>query len=165
MPEGLLMSRKLPLLPVIMVAILLAAPVLGQELSENDNLLTHLIIRDVPITAEVVSTPQKLYLGLSHRQGLPEGKGMLFLINEAGLHPFCMRDMLFSIDIIWIVGGKVVGIDEKLSPSFQGVVTPPVPVRLVLEVPGGFAERHNIRVGDPVRLQLPGIASEPPINQ
>jgi uncharacterized membrane protein (UPF0127 family) len=155
------MSRKsLPVL-VLLAAVLLAAPALGQEFSETGNLLTNLVIRDVPITAEVVSTPQKLYLGLSHRQGLPEGRGMLFLMSQAGLHGFCMRDMLFRIDIIWIAGGKVAGIEEDLSPSFQGVVTPPVPVRLVLEVPGGFAARHGIKVGDAVELKLTASEDKP----
>lgn len=158
------MSRRSLLVLVVVSAFLLAAPVWGQEFSQAGNLLTHLTIRDVPVTAEVVSAPEQLYLGLSHRQALPEGLGMLFLLNQAALHSFCMRDMLFSIDIIWIADGKVAGIAPKLSPSFQGIVTPPVPVRLVLEVPGGFAERRGIKVGDPVKLQLPGVAGQEPDN-
>jgi uncharacterized membrane protein (UPF0127 family) len=158
------MSRRLLQVLVFVVAVLLAAPVWGQEFSEAGNLLTNLTIGDVPVTAEVVSTPQKLYLGLGHRKGLPEDKGMLFLMNTPALQTFCMRDMLFPIDIIWITNGKVAGVEAKLSPSFKGIVTSPVPVRLVLEVPGGFAERHGIKVGDPVRLQLPGVAGEEPNN-
>jgi uncharacterized membrane protein (UPF0127 family) len=148
------MSKKSLLALVVMAAVLLAAPVLGQEYSEFGNLLTRLAIKGVPLTAEVVSTPEKVYQGLSHRQGLTEDRGMLFLMNNAGLHAFCMRDMRFPIDIIWIADGKVAGMSEHLSPSYPGVVTPPVPVRLVLEVPGGFAERHGIKVGDPVVLKL-----------
>ena len=158
------MSRRSLLVLVIVAAVLLAAPVWGQEFSETGNFLTHLTIGDVPVTAEVVSSPEQLYHGLSKRPELPEGRGMLFLLNQAGLHAFCMRDMLFSIDIIWIANGKVVGICPDLAPSFQGIVTPPVPVRLVLEVPGGFAERHGIKVGAPVNLQLPGVASQEPVH-
>jgi uncharacterized membrane protein (UPF0127 family) len=152
------MPKKILPLLVVLAAVLLAAPVLGQEFSEAGNLLTHLTIKGVPITAEVVSTPEKLYLGLSNRQGLAEGRGMLFLMSGPGLHAFCMRDMLFPIDIIWIADSKVAGIAPNLSPSLQGVVTSPVPVRLVLEVPGGFAERHDIKVGDPVNLQLSDLS-------
>jgi uncharacterized membrane protein (UPF0127 family) len=162
--EGLPMPKKILPLLVVLAAVLLAAPVLGQEFSESGNLLTHLTIKGVPIAAEVVSTPEKLYLGLSHRQGLAEGRGMLFLMKQAGLHAFCMRDMLFPIDIIWIADGKVAGVAQNLSPSYQGVVTPPVPVRLVLEVPAGFADRHGIKVGDSMELQLPGVASQAPNN-
>jgi uncharacterized membrane protein (UPF0127 family) len=148
------MSKRSLLALVVVAAVLLVAPVLGQEYSEFGNLLTRLAIRGVPVTAEVVSTPEKLYQGLSHRQGLPEDRGMLFLMSNPGLHAFCMRDMRFPIDIIWIADGKVAGMSEHLSQSYPGVVTPPVPVRLVLEVPGGFAERHGIKVGDPVVLKL-----------
>jgi len=156
------MSRRSLQVLVVAATVLLAAPVWGQEFAKTGNLLTHLTIGNVPVTAEVVSTPEQLYQGLSHRTSLPEGHGMLFLLKEAGLHAFCMRDMLFSIDIIWIAGGKVVGIAPDLSPSFQGNITPPVPVRLVLEVPGGFAARHGLKVGDPVTLQLPGVAGGEP---
>jgi uncharacterized membrane protein (UPF0127 family) len=156
------MSKKLPLLLVFLAIVLLAAPVLGQEYSQAGNILTHLKVKDVPVTAEVVSTPEKLYLGLGHRPGLPEGRGMLFLMNTPAIQSFCMRDMLFSIDIIWIADGKIAGIEPKLSPSFQGVVTSPVPVRLVLEVPGGFAERHGIQVGDPVEFALSASGQKHP---
>lgn len=152
------MSRRALILITCFAAVLLAAPTLGQEYSEYGNILTRLTVKDVPITAEVVSTPDKLYLGLSHRPGLPEGKGMLFLMDKAGLHGFCMRDMLFSIDMIWITDGKVAHIHHNLSPTDQGIFAPPVPVRLVLEVPGGFAERHAIRVGDSVVLQISTFA-------
>jgi uncharacterized protein len=154
------MSRRSLLVLAVVATVLLAAPVWGQEFSEAGNLLTNLTIGGVPVTAEVVSTPEKLYLGLGQRQSLPDGRGMLFLMQTAALQTFCMRDMHFAIDIIWIANGKVAGIEAKLSPSFQGIVTSPVPVRLVLEVPGGFAERHGIKVGDPVSLQLPGVAGE-----
>jgi uncharacterized membrane protein (UPF0127 family) len=131
------MSKRSLLALVVVAAVLLVAPVLGQEYSEFGNLLTRLAIRGVPVTAEV-----------------PEDRGMLFSMSNPGLHAFCMRDMRFPIDIIWIADGKVAGMSEHLSQSYPGVVTPPVPVRLVLEVPGGFAERHGIKVGDPVVLKL-----------
>jgi uncharacterized membrane protein (UPF0127 family) len=136
-----------------LAALLTAAPALGQEYSEAGNLLTRLTVKDVPVTAEVVSTPEKIYLGLGKRQSLPEGRGMFFILGATGIQAFCMRDMLFPIDIIWIAEGRVAGIHQKLSPSEQGAFVSPVPVRLVLEVPAGFAQRHGIKVGDPVALQ------------
>ncbi len=148
------MSLRSILAVLLFLAALGAAPAVGQEYSEAGNLLTHLTVKGVPVTAEVVSTPEKTYLGLGRRQNLPEGTGMLFLLSKMARQTFCMRDMLISIDIIWIADGKVAGFAPKLSPSDRGVFTSPVPVRLVLEVPGGFAERHGIKVGDPVTLQI-----------
>ena len=68
-----------------------------------------------------------------------------------------MRDMLFPIDIIWIAKGKVAGLHKQLSPSNRSNFIAPVPVRLVLEVPAGFADRHGIKVGDPVVVQQGGL--------
>lgn len=151
------MSRKAILLSIVFAAALLPAmPVPGQEYSEFGNPLTRLTIKGVPITAEVVTTPEKRYKGLSQRRELPEGAGMLFLFTTPGRYAFCMRDMHFPIDIIWIADGKVAGIHPNLSPADPRSFVPPVPVRLVLELPGGFADRHAIKAGDRLELQLPG---------
>ena len=149
------MSFRTMLLCCLIAAGLAASPCLGQEYSEAGNRLTHLTVKGVPVTAEVVDTPNKVYLGLGRRPSLAEGRGMLFIIPTMGLQAFCMRDMQFSIDIIWIADGKVAGVQPKLSPSDKGAFVSPVPVRLVLEVPGGFAEDHGIKAGDPVVLNLP----------
>jgi len=155
--------KTIPLSPTILVLLvcfvggLPGGQVLGQDHSAYGNPLTRLTVKGVPIVAEVVSTPQRLYLGLSHRQELPEGRGMLFLMGSARRHAFCMRDMRFAIDILWIADGKVAGLHKQLSPSDTGSFRPPVPASLVLEVPGGFADRHGIKVGDPVILQSEGF--------
>jgi uncharacterized protein len=151
------MPSKTLFLLVFLAASLLSAQVWGQELSPYGNPLTRLTVKDTPVVAEVVSTPQKLYLGLSHRQKLPEGRGMLFVLGAARRHVFCMRDMLIPIDIIWIAHGKVAGLHKKLSPGDDGNFISPVPVRQVLEVPAGFADRHGIKVGDPVVVQQGGL--------
>jgi len=151
------MSCKTLFFLIVFAAGLLSAQVWGQEFSPYGNPLTQLTVKDVPVVAEVVSTPQKLYLGLGHRQKLPEGQGMLFLLGAARRHVFCMRDMLIPIDIIWIADGKVAGLHKQLSPSDDGNFIAPVPVSLVLEVPGGFADRHGIKKGDPVVLPREGF--------
>jgi uncharacterized membrane protein (UPF0127 family) len=147
------MSRKALFFLLFLLIGFLSGQIWGQELSPYGNPLTRLIVKDVPVMAEVVSTPPKLYLGLSHRQNLPEGQGMLFLLGAARRHVFCMRDMLIPIDIIWIADGKVAGLHKKVSPGDDGNFIAPVPLRVVLEVPGGFTDRHGIKVGDPVVLK------------
>jgi uncharacterized membrane protein (UPF0127 family) len=147
--------HRLTLITVLVVAGLLAGPVWGQEYSEYGNPLVPLTIKGIPLVVELVTTPEKQYLGLSHRPGLPEGRGMLFIFPTANVQTFCMRDMRFAIDIIWIDGGKVAGIHPNLSPQDQGSFPSPVPVPLVLEVAAGFVHRHGIAVGDPVKVDLP----------
>jgi uncharacterized membrane protein (UPF0127 family) len=142
---------------VFLFSTLLSGPGWGQEFSKYGNPLTTVFIKEIPVQAEVVSTPKKLCLGLSHRPELPEGSGMLFIMGAARRPAFCMRDMHFPIDIIWIADGKVAGLHKQLSPGARGSFWAPAPVSLVLEVPGGFAERNGIKVGDPVVLQKEGL--------
>jgi hypothetical protein len=98
----------------------------------------------------VVKTPDKLYQGLGHRRELPEGQAMLFMMPLLEVQHFCMRGMQFPIDIIWIVQGKIVGLEKQVPPTFPGTLRSPQPVNYVLEVPGGFADRHGVKVGDQV---------------
>ena len=151
------MSHRSLLFLVCLAVTLAASPALSQECSEAGNRLTRLTVKDVPVTAEVVDTPAKTYLGLGHRPSLAEGRGMLFIIPTEALQAFCMRDMQFSIDIIWITDRQGGGHCAGAFPSFKGNVVSPVPVHLVLEVPAGFAEGHGIKTGDRVSLNLPSL--------
>ena len=75
------MSRNALFFLIFFVTGLLSGQVWGQEFSPYGNPLTRLTVKDTPVVAEVVSTPKKRYLGLSHRRELPEGQGMLFLFR------------------------------------------------------------------------------------
>jgi hypothetical protein len=107
----------------------------------------------VTVKAEAVRTSERLYLGLSYRSELPEGRGMLFFMPAKQVQTFCMRGMRFPLDLIWISDGRVAGITRNVPPTFPGNLTSPGPVTHVLEVPGGFAHRHGIKAGDQVRWQ------------
>jgi uncharacterized membrane protein (UPF0127 family) len=123
----------------------------AEELSEYGNPFVWVTLGQTTVQAEVVHSPGKIYLGLGYRQELPEGRGMLFLMPRKEPQNFCMRGMQFPIDIIWIVGGKIVGLEKNVPPKFTGALCSPEPVNYVLEVPGGFCDRNGIQVGDPVK--------------
>ena len=125
----------------------------GQEVSEHGNPWVRVTVGKVTVQAEAVRTPERLYLGLSYRTELPEGRGMLFFMPNQEVQAFCMRGMLLPLDLIWISAGRVAGITRNVPPTFPGDLTSPAPVNQVLEVPGGFADRHGIKAGDPVRWQ------------
>ena len=128
----------------------------GQELSEYGNPFIPVTLGAVEVKSEVVKTPGKLYLGLGNRPGLPEGRGMLFIMPRMQVQVFCMRNMLFPLDIIWIAYGKVAGIAKQVSHEDQRQsYASPVPVNYVLEVPAGFCDKYGIKVNDPVTFKLP----------
>jgi uncharacterized membrane protein (UPF0127 family) len=103
------------------------------------------------VKAEVVRTPDRLYLGLSYRRQLPPGTGMLFCMPEKQVQVFCMRGMRFPLDFIWIADDRVAGITYNVPPTFPGNLTSPESVNYVLEVPGGFATERGLKVGDRVQ--------------
>lgn len=119
------------------------------ELSEYGNPFTWVTIGKVKVQAEVVSSMEKMYLGLGKRPELPEGRGMLFIMPQRDIEEFCMRDMRFALDFLWIDSGRVVGLTKNVPyQDQQACYYSPEPVQFVLEVPAGFCDRHGLRVGD-----------------
>ena len=111
------------------------------------------------ISIKTASTTIKAYVadnqttqekGLGDRESLPMNEGMLFIFSTSQIYKFWMKDMLFSLDMIWIDENKqVVDITDNISPdTFPSSFQPSSPVRYVLEVNAGFAEKNNIKVGD-----------------
>ncbi len=142
----------------VSLAVVAVAPVVtlnGAELSEYGNPLTPVMVKGVTVAAEVVESPAKLYLGLSHRNSLPKGRGMLFIMPSEEVQQFCMRGMRFAIDIIWIRDDRVAGCAKNVAADDTRILTSPVPVKYVLEVPAGFCDRHRIAASDEVSFQRP----------
>lgn len=104
---------------------------------------------------EVADTIPTQAQGLSGRAGLTPGHGMLFVFRSPSIQSFWMHDMRFSIDIVWIRDGVVVGVVER-APLPKGLDTPtftsPEPVDMVLELSAGVASINGIRRGDTVRV-------------
>jgi uncharacterized membrane protein (UPF0127 family) len=125
----------------------------GQEVSEHGNPWVRVSLGKVTVQAEAVRSPERIYLGLSYRSELPEGRGMLFFMPGKEVQIFCMRGMRLPLDLIWISDGRVAGLTRNVAETFPGELISPAPVTQVLEVPGGFADRHGVKTGDPVSWQ------------
>jgi uncharacterized membrane protein (UPF0127 family) len=113
------------------------------------------VIGTVPIKIDVADSDEERQRGLSGRQILPEGTGMLFIMPTNGYPSVWMPDMHFALDILWIDDTlKVVHIEEDVRPeSYPATFRPDVPARYFLEVPSGFVQKNNIALGDAVRLE------------
>ena len=113
--------------------------------------------RDVQV--EVADTFEAQAQGLSGRAKLDDGTGMLFdFANADSKKPgFWMKDMLISIDIIWIgEGGKIIDIEASVPlPPKDGdlpLYYPPSEITHVLEVPASWSARNNVKVGDEIKI-------------
>ena len=117
-------------------------------------------INNQTFNVEVVDTQEKAQLGLSGRKSLPQNQGMLFVFDEKSYHTFWMKDMKFPIDIIFIEGDKVVSIAENARvPEPDEEENLPLyksggPINMVLEINAGLSEKHDIKQGDKVEINL-----------
>ncbi|MFZ2886220.1 MAG: DUF192 domain-containing protein [Minisyncoccia bacterium] len=111
-----------------------------------------ILIDGTSLEVAIADTDSERGQGLSDVTELEENTGLLFEFQEDGQHSFWMKDMLFSIDMLWITAnGAVVHVEHSVSPdTFPQSFTSPTPARYVLEVPAGFAEQHGIGVGSKV---------------
>ena len=119
-----------------------------QVLAQSDSRI--LSLEGNTIAVSIADTEEERELGLSGRPGLAPGSGMLFIFPEVGKYAFWMKDMRFSIDILWLANdGRVIYIKENVSPNtFPASFAPSSPARYVLELPAGYVQTHNITVGD-----------------
>jgi uncharacterized membrane protein (UPF0127 family) len=106
------------------------------------------------IVTEVVDTVASRELGLSGRSDMRDNEGMLFVFDMPGRYGFWMKDMTFSLDIVWInQNGQVVTIERNLSPSSYPETFINAPeASYVLELKAGKAEQLGLFLGSRVSI-------------
>lgn len=110
------------------------------------------------IKVDLALTPAEQEQGLSGRTSLAENSGMLFVFDAPGQYNFWMKDMKFAIDMIWLSSDmKVIYIKSDAKPELYPETYGPNVVdgsaRYVLEVPDGFSDKNNLKVGDMARFE------------
>jgi uncharacterized membrane protein (UPF0127 family) len=104
------------------------------------------------VAVVVADTDVEREQGLSGHVPLAENEGMLFLFDVPGRPAFWMKDMLFSLDIIWLSSDwKIVDITPNLTPdTYPASFAPLMDAQYVLEVSAGFAAREGVQIGQSV---------------
>lgn len=105
---------------------------------------------------ELATTPGQQRDGLSGRDALSEGTGMLFQFDRSAQHEVWMAGMKIPIDVAWIAGDQVVAVDrlEPCTSADQAQCprwTSPGPVDALLEVTAGSLE--TITPGTAITIQ------------
>ena len=117
-----------------------------------------MIIREVAFPVEVAVTPEQRRQGLSDRESLESGSGMLFVFESPRFLTFWMVRMQFPLDFVWIRDDCTVGEISRDIPkpppnaddSEIARVSPSGEVQYVLEINAGEAEELEVGVGDGV---------------
>jgi uncharacterized membrane protein (UPF0127 family) len=109
------------------------------------------------VRAAVAESYRQKYTGLSETEFLPADRGMLFPYDENGDHTYVMRGMSFGIDIVYVAAnGTITRIHHAEEPP-EGAdgndYEYPGYGQYVLEVNYDWTTRHNVSVGDEVRIE------------
>ena len=109
------------------------------------------------IQVEVARTAEERRVGLMHRAELAPDRGMLFDFGAARQVTMWMKNTLISLDMFFAdEEGRIVTIAARTTPLSEKRIRSGEPVRYVLEMIGGSAERFGIAVGDRLRHALVG---------
>ncbi len=104
------------------------------------------------VRARVADTDQLRQKGLSGTSGLGDTEGMLFVFAVPGRWGMWMKDMKYSLDMLWIDGDKkIVSKAENVTPdTYPKVFLPDKDALYVLELPAGYISRNNVSLGQVV---------------
>jgi uncharacterized membrane protein (UPF0127 family) len=124
-----------------------------QKMTLNDGIYKtqDILLPDATVVHAIVSdTPELRELGLGGRSGLDLNQGMLFIFQQEGMYGFWMKDMRFSIDIVWLSSDKkVIYIAQSVAPeTYPASFGPNAPSKYVLELAAGYTVAHSIKIGD-----------------
>ena len=125
------------------------------------NQLMPLSVKSLVIRAEVADNSKERKKGLSKRESLAIGEGMLFVFDKKQKYEIWMKDMQFPIDIIWIdENKKIVDIAESVAiePGRDDeelkIWRPRSEAIFILEINAGLVELHGLAIGDGVVFAL-----------
>jgi len=113
------------------------------------------------IKAELATTFRQQRQGLMGRKKLDVGEGMLFIFNKPLIPSFWMKNTLIPLDMMFIGNDfSIKYIEQKVPPCKSEddncpLYSPPVPIRYVLEVPGGYSKLFGIQTGDIMEVITP----------
>ena len=101
------------------------------------------------LTAELAKSPEAIAKGLSGRLSLKPNQAMLFVYEVEQEYCFWMKDMNFSVDIIWLNNAKeVVDVEQDVSAdTYPQTFCPDQPAKYVLETNSGVAASTGLKKG------------------
>ena len=113
---------------------------------ETDSLVTTLDI-------EIAESDYETQTGLMYRDAMEEHQGMLFIFPDVAMHSFYMKNTQISLDLIFIDDTlKIVSFKKNAQPMDESGLSSEVPVKYVLEINAGLAEKWSLETGDTIEF-------------
>ena len=107
--------------------------------------------RTISFAVERAANDEERMAGLMNRKELATNSGMIFDFENNSVVVMWMKNTLIPLDMLFITAeGRISGIARNAVPLSLERIAAPGPVRYVLEIKGGVAEKLGIRPGDRV---------------
>lgn len=111
----------------------------------------------VDVQLEVARTPAVRERGLMFRRDMADDHGMIFVFPRPEHQVFWMHNTLIPLDMIFIRADRtILGIVKNATPETDDPREVPGESMYVLEVNGGWCDRHGVAAGQ--RVELTGVA-------
>jgi len=133
---------------VLLGCFLVLLGVFGFEIAKNMT-----VIGNKNYQLEIMDSEEERITGLSRRQKLERKVGMLFVFDDVSKQCMWMKDMNFSLDIVWLDNdGKIIAIKENIEPETYPKSFCHDNAKYVIELNSGEVKKANIRIGQIVKL-------------
>ena len=143
------------LILTVMISVIVFQPVDSARALEG--LVKFIGKKNSAVFLEIADSPEKKEKGLMNRPNLPSNRGMVFVFRPRVKVTFWMKDTLIPLDMIFVNDGKIVKIVKEAIPNQINILYPSdFEVTEVIELNGGFADKHMIQIGD--RLAFENIS-------
>ncbi len=153
------LARVLRLLALTLLLAFAAFPAPAQDgpqprlKVESLEILTKTGIR--VFNVEMAVTPEQQRIGLMFRKEVADGEGMLFDFGASRPVAMWMENTIVSLDMIFIrADGTIANIAKGTTPFSRQTVESQGPVKAVLEIVAGAADRYGIAAGDKVSHRI-----------
>jgi len=109
----------------------------------------------VPYQVEVARTASQMQRGLMFRDTLAEDHGMLFIYEPERPARMWMKNTILSLDMLFIDSqGVIINIVTNTTPFSLDTIESGGPVRAVLELNAGQADKQGLAIGNQVTHPL-----------
>jgi len=107
------------------------------------------------IDVEVAMNPTERTQGLMYRSEMDEDNGMLFIFEQPDMQSFWMKNTIIPLDILFIDNKGVINtIHKNTVPYSEKSLPSKQKSQFVVEVNGGFCDRHGIKESDLIEYKL-----------
>jgi uncharacterized membrane protein (UPF0127 family) len=114
---------------------------------ESDSLIINLDI-------EIADTDYERETGLMYRSSMAPKQGMLFVFDDVSMHYFYMKNTEIPLDLIFVDNQmSIASFQKNAQPMNENSLTSKVPVRYVLEVNAGMADKWSLELGDSISYE------------